>query len=417
MKDIRVNKKRVTCNRFSLLFYKINFKFFSVILEKYSGNKYVDSLISQRIPLTFLLNSVENESILKSISEIIDILKKQRKEKEESEDSAIEEKGNVEKITNININRSYRSSYSTVNNFDSPSLTFRNSKNNTEVINALESLVVNIKKNLKSKKNIYNQKISNVEKVGDKSLQDQAKVDPGEGVSKSKDEKYENYIEEKKINKESNSNPLDLKDEKIHKSSEKIINKIELKKITNKFRKINEDIIQKKINSIRISKINYDFISKNKTLGKSIYNRVNETLSSIITKNNKYRYFSEFSKNVISLNKKIRTKNEINNLNKLIDLSKKIKQRNMLERSYVSRVDRSFADNFYYYSDKTDSKKIVKSVTLFNDLISKTKTSFSKSKEFLKNSLDLKKLFFVLEIKSLNNVTDLTIFSELVLSE
>ena len=59
----------------------------------------------------------------------------------------------------------------------------------------------------------------------------------------------------------------------------------------------------------------------------------------------------------------------------------------MLERSYVSRVDRSFADNFYYYSDKTDSKKIVKSVTLFNDLISKTKTSFSKSKEFLKNDI------------------------------
>ena len=153
---------------------------------------------------------------------------------------------------------------------------------------------------------------------------------------------------------------------------------------------------------------NYDFISKNKTLGKSIYNRVNETLSSIITKNNKYRYFSEFSKNVISLNKKIRTKNEINNLNKLIDLSKKIKQRNMLERSYVSRVDRSFADNFYYYSDKTDSKKIVKSVTLFNDLISKTKTSFSKSKEFLKNDiLKHKKIKTKNEIVNLNRILDL----------
>ena len=59
----------------------------------------------------------------------------------------------------------------------------------------------------------------------------------------------------------------------------------------------------------------------------------------------------------------------------------------MLERSYISKEDRSFIDNLYYYSDKTNSEKIVKSVTLFNDLISKTKNSFFKSKEFFKKNI------------------------------
>ena len=150
MKDIRINKSKINLNRIDLTFYKINFKFFSKILSKYKNNDYVNFLTSQKIPLTFFVKSNDNESILKSISEIIDILNKKEKQHYEKNDS--DEEKDSQSITNINQKFLSYSQSNIDNTYDSPSLTYKYNSKNNKIVQALESVVDKIKKNIQSSK-------------------------------------------------------------------------------------------------------------------------------------------------------------------------------------------------------------------------------------------------------------------------
>ena len=150
MKDIRINKSKISLNRIDLTFYKINFKFFSKILNKYKNNDYVNFLTSQKIPLTFFVKSNDNESILKSISEIIDILNKKEKQHYEKNDS--DEEKDSQSITNINQKFLSYSQSNIDNTYDSPSLTYKYNSKNNKIVQALESVVDKIKKNIQSSK-------------------------------------------------------------------------------------------------------------------------------------------------------------------------------------------------------------------------------------------------------------------------
>ena len=98
-RDIRINKKNFKNNIMDLSFFKINFMFFSNILKKYKGNEYVESLISQQIPLIFLIKSDNNESILKSVSDILELLKRKREEKKSEEAKSESPDLNIDKNT------------------------------------------------------------------------------------------------------------------------------------------------------------------------------------------------------------------------------------------------------------------------------------------------------------------------------
>ena len=107
-------------------------------------------MISQKIPLTFFVKSSDNESILKSISEIIDILNKKDKEHSEKE-SSIDGKDSQ---SIISINKEFASySHSNFDNtYESPSLIYKYNSKNNKIVQSLESVVDKMRENIKLSK-------------------------------------------------------------------------------------------------------------------------------------------------------------------------------------------------------------------------------------------------------------------------
>ena len=148
MKDIHIIKKKIGTKTLKLSISSINFRFFSKILNKYKNNEFVEQLLSQKIPLVFVTNN-DNERILKSVSEILDILKKRREEEQTQENITNNNEDNSQKITNLDQSTTSYGNLNVNNDYYSPSLTYNYGPNNNKIVENLESIVTNIKKNFK----------------------------------------------------------------------------------------------------------------------------------------------------------------------------------------------------------------------------------------------------------------------------
>ena len=296
MKDIRITKKKININIINLSFFKINFIFFSKIFQKYKNNDYIKLLISREIPLIFLLRSNENDSILKSISEILDLLRSHNSgeniEKEHDNREVNKSSENILKEFN------YNSVISPLSNNKSVSLIYNTLKKDDRIIKVLEDIVINIKKKLNSNKfkskvvdeksdsydiNHFNSKFSYI------SNKNKINIDK-ETSSIDKNNKFTSYNDYKNgiIN-----NDFQLKVDPFY---------IKIEKIKNDFKKINEKLINQNINKIKINKLNYDFILRNKTFDTKIHYKINKILNKIIKDSNKTKFIFGFFNKKLNFN-------------------------------------------------------------------------------------------------------------------
>ena len=415
IKDIRINKKNFKNNIMELSFFKINFIFFSNILKKYKGNKYVESLISQQVPLVFLIKSDNNESILKSVSDILELLKQKNKFKkinkifEKTPDSSSDE-------TDENINKFYQDNIQNkiINNEYHPAdLTYNYEKKDERILQVLESIILNIKKNLKLNKKssdlLQKQELGSEKKQEFKPKQELSKKSKIiKKISKLADNKTK--IKIKKENAQEKQKSDNLEENKIKKEeleeNQQVLKTISLKKITSKLEKINEKIIKRNIQKAKINKINYDFISKNRILSRNIYNKVNDTIFSIINKNNKVKHFSEVSKNIFLLNKKFKTNNIIKELQDII-YKNKIKQKNTKYNISKSRFSqKSLVKNNLTYQKDFKNKKLLNSLVSFYFDVSKNYLNSVNFKNKITKNKILDKYEKINLIKKFNYILD-----------
>ncbi len=394
-KDIRINKKNFKNNIMDLSFFKINFMFFSNILKKYKGNEYVESLISQQIPLIFLIKSDNNESILKSVSDILELLKRKREEKKSEEAKSESPDLNIDKNTE-NISKFYTKNIQNkiINNEYHPTdLTYNYEKKDDRILQVLESIVVNIKKNLKlSKKSDASseQKLNKNHKKSNRKEESPQKLKVLEKSSKLTDKPKKIKIKKENKPKEQKSDNLEeslVKKDELE-EDQQVLKTLSLKKITSQFEKINEKIIKRNIQKAKISKINYDFISKDRVLSKNIYNKVNNTIFSIINKNNKIKHFSEVSKSMVLLNKKFKTNNIIKELQDIITKNK-IKQKHTQSNTSRSKFSqKSIFKNDLLYKNEVKHKNLLTSLmSFYSDISKRSVDSLSFKNKITKNKI------------------------------
>ena len=413
-KDIRINKKNFKNNIMDLSFFKINFMFFSNILKKYKGNEYVESLISQQIPLIFLIKSDNNESILKSVSDILELLKRKREEKKSEEAKSESPDLNIDKNTE-NISKFYTKNIQNkiINNEYHPTdLTYNYEKKDDRILQVLESIVVNIKKNLKLSKKSDASSEQKLNKNYKKSNQKEESPQKLKVLEKSS--KLTNKPKKIKIKKE--DKPKKQKSDNLEESlvkkdeleeDQQVLKTLSLKKITSQFEKINEKIIKRNIQKAKISKINYDFISKDRVLSKNIYNKVNNTIFSIINKNNKVKHFSEVSKSMVLLNKKFKTNNIIKELQDIITKNK-IKQKHTQSNTSRSQFSKkSIFKNDLLYKNEVKHKNLLTSlISFYSDISKRSVDSLSFKNKITKNKL-LNKYEKINLLKKNNYIFDL----------
>ena len=394
-KDIRINKKNFKNNIMDLSFFKINFMFFSNILKKYKGNEYVESLISQQIPLIFLIKSDNNESILKSVSDILELLKRKREEKKSEEAKSESPDLNIDKNTE-NISEFYTKNVQNkiINNEYHPTdLTYNYEKKDDRILQVLESIVVNIKKNLKlSKKSDASseQKLNKNYKKSNQKEESPQKLKVLEKSSKLTDKPKKIKIKKEDKPKKQKSDNLEeslVKKDELE-EDQQVLKTLSLKKITSQFEKINEKIIKRNIQKAKISKINYDFISKDRVLSKNIYNKVNNTIFSIINKNNKVKHFSEVSKSMVLLNKKFKTNNIIKELQDII-IKNKIKQKHTQSNTSRSKFSqKSIFKNDLFHKNEVKHKNLLTSlISFYSDISKRSVDSLSFKNRITKNKL------------------------------
>ena len=392
-KDIRINKKNFKNSIMDLSFFKINFMFFSNILKKYKGNEYVESLISQQIPLIFLIKSDNNESILKSVSDILELLKRKREEKKSEEAKSESPDLNIDKNTE-NISKFYTKNIQNkiINNEYHPTdLTYNYEKKDDRILQVLESIVVNIKKNLKLSKKSDTPSEQKLNKNHKKSNQKEESPQKLKVLEKSS--KLTNKPKKIKIKKE--DKPKKQKSDNLEESlvkkdeleeDQQVLKTLSLKKITSQFEKINEKIIKRNIQKAKISKINYDFIFKDRVLNKNIYNKVNNTIFSIINKNNKVKHFSEVSKSMVLLNKKFKTNNIIKELQDIITKNKTKQKHTQSNTSRSKFSQKSIFKNDLFHKNEVEHKNLLTSLASFySDIFKRSIDSLSYKNKITKN--------------------------------
>ena len=413
-KDIRINKKNFKNSIMDLSFFKINFMFFSNILKKYKGNEYVESLISQQIPLIFLIKSDNNESILKSVSDILELLKRKREEKKSEEAKSESPDLNIDKNTE-NISKFYTKNIQNkiINNEYHPTdLTYNYEKKDDRILQVLESIVVNIKKNLKLSKKSDTPSEQKLNKNHKKSNQKEESPQKLKVLEKSS--KLTNKPKKIKIKKE--DKPKKQKSDNLEESlvkkdeleeDQQVLKTLSLKKITSQFEKINEKIIKRNIQKAKISKINYDFIFKDRVLNKNIYNKVNNTIFSIINKNNKVKHFSEVSKSMVLLNKKFKTNNIIKELQDIITKNKTKQKHTQSNTSRSKFSQKSIFKNDLFHKNEVEHKNLLTSLASFySDIFKRSIDSLSFKNKITKNKL-LNKYEKINLLKKNNYIFDL----------
>ena len=363
MEDIRINKLMIKRKTIELSFFKINFIFFSRILKKYQKNEHVDSLISHKIPLVFLTKSIDDESLLKSVSEILDMLSEQ---KDETKPKDKIDKEHEEQQKSEQLNKYYISNKNIYSNtdFKSPNLTYNYSSNDDKIFKTFESIVNNIKKNLNISENNKTDSISVTEKIEKKESEKSIAEKP---KKPSKDKiKEKNKVVPKKVIKNKESSPVKsddkLKKEENYKSelSQKI-STIDISQIKSQIEKINKTIIKKNIDKIRINKINYDFVSENRVLNQQIHKKVDKIVNLTFYKNNKFKKISDIYKDIDTFSKNIK-RNRLN-----------IQLKNLIEQSKSRKIISTSSELFKY---KRNSFLFDKSDFVFKKFKTKSFTDF-----------------------------------------
>ena len=363
MEDIRINKLMIKRKTIELSFFKINFIFFSRILKKYQKNEYVDSLISHKIPLVFLTKSIDDESLLKSVSEILDILSEQKDETKPKDEV---DKKQEEQQKSEQLNKYYISNKNIHSNIDfkSPNLTYNYSSNDDKIFKTFESIVNNIKKNLSISENNKTDFISVTEKIEKKEFEKSIAEKP---KKPSKDKiKEKNKVVPKKVIKNKESSPIKsddkLKEEENYKSElNQKINTIDINQIKSQIEKINRTIIKKNIDKIRINKINYDFVSENRVLNQQIHKKVDKIVNSTFYKNNNFRRISNIYKDIDTFSKNIK-RNRLN-----------IQLKNLVEQSKSRKITLTNSNLFKY---KRNSVLFDKNDFVFKQFKTKSFTDF-----------------------------------------
>ena len=338
MEDIRINKLMIKRKTIELSFFKINFIFFSRILKKYQKNEYVDSLISHKIPLVFLTKSIDDESLLKSVSEILDMLSEQKYETKPKDEV---DKKQEEQQKSEQLNKYYISNKNIHSNIDfkSPNLTYNYSSNDDKIFKTFESIVNNIKKNLNINENNKTDSISVTEKIEKKEFEKSIAEKP---KKPSKDKiKEKNKVVSKKVIKNKESSPIKSgdksKEEENYKSElNQKISTIDINQIKSQIEKINRTIIKKNIDKIRINKINYDFVSENRVLNQQIHKKVDKIVNLTFYKNNKFKKISDIYKDIDTFSKNIK-RNRLN-----------IQLKNLIEQSKSRKIISTSSELFKY---------------------------------------------------------------------
>ena len=363
MEDIRINKLIIKRKTIELSFFKINFIFFSRILKKYQKNEYVDSLISHKIPLVFLTKSIDDESLLKSVSEILDMLSEQKDETKPKDEV---DKKQEEQQKSEQLNKYYISNKNIHSNtdFKSPNLTYNYSSNDDKIFKTFESIINNIKKNLNINENTKTDSISVTEKIEKKEYEKSIAEKP---KKQSKDKiKEKNKVISKKVIKNKESSPVKSddksKEEENYKSElNQKISTIDINQIKSQIEKINKTIIKKNIDKIRINKINYDFVSENRVLNQQIHKKVDKIVNLTFYKNNKFKKISDIYKDIDTFSKNIK-RNRLN-----------IQLKNLIEQSKSRKIISASSELFKY---KRNSVLFDKSDFVFKKFKTKNFTDF-----------------------------------------
>lgn len=363
MEDIRINKLMIKRKTIELSFFKINFIFFSRILKKYQKNEYVDYLISHKIPLVFLTKSTDDESLLKSVSEILDMLSEQKYETKPKDEV---DKKQEEQQKSEQLNKYYISNKNIHSNIDfkSPNLTYNYSSNDDKIFKTFESIVNNIKKNLSISENSKTDSISVTEKIEKKESEKSIAEKP---KKPSKDKiKEKNKVVSKKAIKNKKSSPIKSDDKSKEEGNYKSelnqkINTIDINQIRSQIEKINKTIIKKNIDKIRINKINYDFVSENRVLNQQIHKKVDKIVNSTFYKNNNFRRISNIYKDIDTFSKNIK-RNRLN-----------IQLKNLIEKSKSRKIISTNSDLFKH---KRNSVLFDKNDFVFKQFKTKSFTDF-----------------------------------------
>lgn len=325
MEDIRINKNKIKSNTFKSSFLKMNFVFYNKLFLKYDRHLCEDSNFFNQSSMIFLLKSeFDDDEILKSILKILDVLKK--KEDNNELDNEI---SNVEVHKEDNIVTSVRPLYknNVLNNFSNKrNLFYNQSKENNTYKELIKLLIssINEKNENKISKKITNKKQfqdtsiyqKNINKKTDYKLQKSSKKEIDFKFISDKDKSKNSTLD-----KNPKDNDIDVKNSEILTDKNTVIKtseKIDVNKITSRLKKINEQIIERKIKKIDVNKIGYDIINKSISFNKKIKNKVNKTISSIIDSDSRVRYFSKASKDIVLFNKKFKNQNIIKDLQNIV---------------------------------------------------------------------------------------------------
>ena len=376
MEDIRINRKNIKSKLINSLFLKLNFVFYNKILLKYDKKLQEDSTIFNQSSFIFLIKSeFDDDELLKSISEIVDILKK----KEDNNTQKGEDKSELKFGENESIKEKEvlsKNNYIDNSIFSKKSLIYNNFNKRENFKKIIKYLISNVSEKINNNQTNVIKK----DKIGsNKILKSKIGIKKGSLLSnkKSKNDKVDKKIEKTKLKKVSSlkndiTNYDEIEQENIEKSkkesSEQKEQTLDIKKISYQLKKINDQIIDKKIKSIKIDKIGYDIVDKSVKFNKKIYSKVNKTISSLINSDSRVKYFSRASRDIVLFNKKFKNYNVIKDLQDMVVKYKKEKVK--VSRTFLNQGNKTLNKAYntkYLYNKIKKSDEILenqKNVTI-----------------------------------------------------
>ena len=367
MNDIRINKKTIKTSIINLSLLKFNFSFCSKILLKYNKQKDLGTSLINQASLIFLLNNEnDHNELLDSIQKILDVLKKKDDKNESTEEHS-------SSYTINNRQNILPKEESTVNEFDkhrvfNKNMSFYSNSNQKNFNRTIRTLVLGISNLLKKDEKIYPHLI-------DENIIVEKNQEKNKGQETLYKQKLNKIISNKEKSKDSSLTLSDelpkdgnKKVEQIQKDNEyndeiaisKLSETKKIKSFTSELKRINKKIIESQIKKIKIDKIGFDIVNKSTKFNKSIYNKVNKTIYSVINSDQRVKYFSKASKNIVLFNKKFKNHNVIKDLQSIISNYKENK--NIISKLNV-KIKKHKVSNDY------DNQLLYKKISKIKDII------------------------------------------------
>ena len=379
MDDIRINKKIIKTSIINLSLLKFNFSFCSKILIKYNKQAELGSSLMNQASLVFLLNSEgDNSDIVNSIHKILDVLKK----KDEIDDQSDEESSYIVK-NEKNFLSSKISPISKFNEYKSvqKDLLFYNNFRTNNFNKTIKSLIININDFLKTEKkessnliekNISKETIRTENKI--QNISHQKKLDKSaikkDNIKTSnlkENSKSSNYVKE-----ELDQPKIETKTTSTKSITEDVNTSQKIQNFTSELKRINKKIIESQIQKIKVDKIGFDIVNRSTKFNKSIYNKVNKTISSVINSDKRIQFFSKASKDIVLFNKKFKNYSVIKDLQNIISNYKENKDTTIYSKK---KRKKNIFDTIY------DNKLLQKKISKVNDITNYSKfTKINKSK-------------------------------------